>query len=167
MKKYRKEDVRFDIRPDAQAFDEIRIITVPRYKTSYLSGDEWRISANVQLFRKGKLVHECGAYSNVESACKYLSMLYDKTICEKGANCSGGGGVEQLCDQEGCNEKATVFYRKKENVCERCASKKEAKCLNLGKQDGIVVRKFCERHKRRGDGGLDDADKNYEEIILE
>lgn len=33
------------LRPDAQAFDEIRIVTVPRYKQSGLSGDEWRIHA--------------------------------------------------------------------------------------------------------------------------
>gem|GEM_PF-6705725 len=43
---------RYALRPDAQAFDEIRIVTVPRYKTSGLSGDEWRISAMIQFFAK-------------------------------------------------------------------------------------------------------------------
>lgn len=48
-------------RPDAQAFDEIRIFTVPSYKTSGLSGDEWRISATVEFYRNGILRHteEC------------------------------------------------------------------------------------------------------------
>lgn len=41
-----------DLRPDAQAFDEVRIVTVPRYKQSGLSGDEWRISAAIRLYRK-------------------------------------------------------------------------------------------------------------------
>ena len=41
-----------DLKPDAQAFDAVRITTVPRYKTSGLSGDEWRISAHVELLRK-------------------------------------------------------------------------------------------------------------------
>jgi hypothetical protein len=41
-------------KPDAQAFDEVRIKTVPRYKTSGLSGDEWRISATIQLMLSGQ-----------------------------------------------------------------------------------------------------------------
>jgi len=46
------------LRPDAQAFDEVRITTVPRYKMSGLSGDEWRISGKIQLLRKGRVVAE-------------------------------------------------------------------------------------------------------------
>jgi len=51
------------LRPDAQAFDEVRIVTVPRYKTSGMSGDEWRISATIQFMRKGRIVHERGISS--------------------------------------------------------------------------------------------------------
>ena len=39
------------IRPDAQAYDEIRITTDHAINKA-ASGDEWRISANVQLLRK-------------------------------------------------------------------------------------------------------------------
>jgi hypothetical protein len=48
------------LRPDAQAFDEVRIVTVPRYKISGLSGDEWRISSHIEFYRKGRKVHERG-----------------------------------------------------------------------------------------------------------
>ena len=44
------------LKPDAQAFDEVRIVTVPRYKRSDLSGDEWRISAEIQFYRNGVLI---------------------------------------------------------------------------------------------------------------
>lgn len=39
-------------RPDAQAFDEVRITTVPRWKESELSGDEWRISAKMEFLNR-------------------------------------------------------------------------------------------------------------------
>ena len=52
--------IRRALKPDAQAFDEVRITTVPRYKMSGLSGDEWRISGKIQLLRKGKVVAEKG-----------------------------------------------------------------------------------------------------------
>ncbi len=48
------ERVNRALKPDAQAFDEVRIRTVPRWKESGLSGDEWRISATVEFWRKGK-----------------------------------------------------------------------------------------------------------------
>jgi len=46
--------------PDRQAYDEVRIITVPRYKNSELSGAEWRISAEVQFLHKGVVIFEKG-----------------------------------------------------------------------------------------------------------
>lgn len=52
------------LRPDAQACDEIRIYTVPRYKTSGLSGDEWRISAVTEFYRKGR--SSCGTPMGLE-----------------------------------------------------------------------------------------------------
>lgn len=139
-----------DLRPDAQAFDEIRIVTVPRYKTSGLSGNEWRIHAEVYLMRKGQTVKQRG-YGNVESAAKFLSWLMVETIE------SGGGyfaGIDNFCDQEGCADFATVFYQKKKSWCSCCGEGKE---ITWGKH----FRKFCEAHKTRGDCGLDDADANY------
>lgn len=43
---------------DDEFYDEIRITTVPRFKTSELSGDEWRVSTHVVVLRKGRVVAE-------------------------------------------------------------------------------------------------------------
>jgi hypothetical protein len=146
------------MKPDAQAFDNIVIRTEPRYKQSDLSGDEWRISAVVELYRKGKKVHEFYC-RNVETACYLLGAEHLKAVDD------GKGyfaGEEDICDQEGCEWDAAVTYKLKNRYC-REGHKSEAKVASLG-EDGIVVRKFCDEHKRRGDCGLEDADDNYEVV---
>lgn len=137
------------LKPDAQAFDEVRIVTVPRYKESEMSGDEWRISAKVQLFRKGRLIIE-KQFSNVETACAHAAAVYSSAAGD-GHGFFGGEG--DFCDQEGCPEKATVIYQKIADYC------REGHRHDLG--DRIKIRKFCNVHKHRGDCGLDDADSNY------
>lgn len=148
------EQWRTALRPDGQAFDEVRITTVPRYKQSGLSGDEWRISAHVQLLRKGTVVKE-RRYRDIESAAKFLSCFMVETLESGGGEF---GGIDRLCDQEGCANQATVFYQKKKDWCTRCGESQE---INYAK----FLRKFCDAHKRRGDCGLDDADDNY--VLLE
>lgn len=135
------------IRPDAQAFDEVRITTVPRFKESELSGNEWRISAKVEFLRNGVVKHEwhCG---NVEYAVQLLNARWIEAGDEaKGYFASEGS----FCDQEGCANPATIFMEKKFRYC-RDGHKEDAK---------NQIRQFCERHSDRGDCGLDDADGNY------
>lgn len=143
------------LKPDAQGFDEVRIITVPRFKESGLSGDEWRISASIQVFRKGNMVHEAG-YRDVETAAKYLPALLGQLNDDGKAYYAGEGDI---CDQEGCSAPATVTLQKKADYC-RSGHKSEITI-------GVSVRKFCERHKRRGDCGMDDADDNYAPFVPE
>ena len=73
----------------------------------------------------------------------------------------GGGGnfasIEDFCDQEGCSEKATIFYQKNKDWCGRCGESKEITYCKS-------YRQFCDLHKTRGDCGLDDCDSNYAEI---
>jgi len=52
----RKEALHWIDHPDDVFYDEAKIVTVERYKTSGLSGDEWRFSYKVELYRKGQLV---------------------------------------------------------------------------------------------------------------
>jgi len=139
------------LRPDAQAFDEIRIITVPRYKQSGLSGDEWRIHAEAQFFRKGKLIFSEGA-SNMEHAAGLLYSWYLHAQADGKAYFAGDGVT---CDQEGCHEPVTVRYRRLFDYC-RSGHKTEV-------TDIARYRHFCEKHKTRGDCALDDADLNYVE----
>lgn len=136
------------LKPDAQAFDKIVIETVPRYKTSGLSGDEWRISATAKFYRKGKLVHEEGAM-NVEY-CAYLVGSWHIKACDDAKGYFAGEG--EICDQEGCEKIASVKLAKKFDWC-REGHKSE--------EPSRQYRLFCKDHARRGDCGLDDSDSNY------
>ena len=140
-------------RPDAQAFDEIRITTIPRFKESEMSGSEWRISARVEFFRNGELKHVSEGWRDVETASKFLAYLH-ATACDEGK--AYFAGEDDFCDQEGCAEKATVSYRCKKRYCN------EGHASEPHRFDEI--RCFCDRHSRRGDSSLDDCDDNYEKI---
>lgn len=142
------------IKPDAQAFDEVRIVTVPRYKTSGLSGDEWRISASMQFFRKGKMVHE-KSVRDVKVACAMVAAEYYHAIDD------GKGfyaGEESKCDQEGCSEEATVTYMVKEEFAKEDPHQWHRPPIFK------TYRRFCAKHSRRGDYGFDDSDANYKLI---
>jgi hypothetical protein len=101
------------LRPDAQAFDEVRIFTVPRYKTSGLSGDEWRVHAEVQFYRKGRLIFSEGC-RDVRTACGLAFGYYVKG-CDDGRAYFAGDGT--TCDQEGCAAPATRRFRKLAEFC--------------------------------------------------
>lgn len=139
-------------KPDAQGFDEVRITTVPRYKTSGLSGSEWRISAKVEFLRKGKVIYEDSRH-DVASAIKFLTWS-EAVAHDEGKMYFAGEG--NLCDQEGCAEQATVTYRIKNKYCQEDHEPTEYK------KEDAPIRLFCSRHSKRGDCGLDDNDSNYE-----
>jgi len=141
------------IRPDAQAFDEIKIVTVPRYKTSGLSGNEWRISARVDFMRNGAVKHSTTC-RDVETAASFLS-YYLAIAGEEGY--AYFASEEKFCDQEGCHETGQFVFRVKEKVCVgwgNCGSKLETYSDRF--------RQFCENHKERGDSDMEDNDDNYE-----
>jgi len=141
---------RRDLRPDAQGFDEVRLVTVPRWKDSYLSGSEWRISIKAQYFRKGRMLFEESISHKMDDAASFMGWKY---TCACEGTHQYYAGEENWCDQEGCAEQATVTYRKKFDWCQ---SGHKTETI------GIVIRKFCDKHKTRGDCGLDDSDSNYE-----
>lgn len=142
------------LRPDAQAFDEIRIVTVPRYKQSGLSGDEWRISALVQFFRKGKLCHEA-SFGKISSACGFIYAEYERAIGD-GKAYFAGDGIH--CDQEGCAKPKTVTYQRRGEFCNG-GHEHELPAESLS-----LYRHFCDEHRIRGNCGLDDADRNYTQV---
>lgn len=139
------------LKPDAQAFDAVTIETVPRWKESEMSGDEWRISALVRFWRKGVVIYERG-YRNIEMAC-FLVGAAHVDACDDGKGYFAG--ERDACDQEGCACTATVTYRLKAEY-DRGGHKSEPL--------GPTYRLFCNRHKDRGDCGLEDADDNYEAV---
>lgn len=135
---------------DDEFFDEIRLYVKPRYKTSGLSGDEWRISGEVQFFRKGYLVAEEFAL-NLETAVQFLPYWF-VTLREKANNIED----RHLCFQPGCSEEAVALYRLKKEYCRRGHESVPHK---------PTVRAFCRKHLQRGDCGLEDADDNYEVVF--
>lgn len=146
--------VNYALKPDAQAFDEIRLRTIPRFKESELSGDEWRINTIVEFYRNGELVHTGGGTLNMETACGFLYHDYQKAI-DEGKAYFASDGVH--CDQEGCSEKAAFLFRIKEAYDDR------------GKRDQAYDgyhRCFCEKHSQRGDSDLGDRDSNYELVTV-
>lgn len=152
------ENINHAHKPDAQAFDEIRIVTIPRYKSSGMSGDEWRISGEIQLMRKGKIVVS-ERMSNVENCAYALGLVLMRA--KDDGHAFYGGGEDGTCDQEGCAEEATVFYRLKKEFCNKFRHDHSHEAIELKE---TKIRQFCERHSKRGDCGLEDSDDNYELI---
>lgn len=154
--------------PDDHFFDHGEIVLVERYKESGLSGDEWRFSWIIKLFRKDRLLatKTCGG------------TYYQLAAIELARGIALGGEIlmdlhkdwevvqkwdpnqeEGICCQPGCIATATIKYRMK--------SRFDLSCFFSSPIDNgeIYYREFCDRHKERGDGGLDDGMGNYE--ILE
>lgn len=137
---------------DWEAFDKIELEVVPRYKTSELSGDEWRTGIAIRFFHKGHLVHE-----DFRTGMRYaIMMLADIWLKAQEPISDEVIELEKVyCDQPGCREKWTaVRFLKRLAVNEGW----------LDTSDSIFrhFRKFCATHLKRGDCGLEDADRNYE-----
>jgi hypothetical protein len=136
---------------DDDYVDEIRIRTVERYKTSGLSGDEWRFSAVIQFFRKGQLLHERGL-SDIETALQYapwaLATAYEGDNWEYAKD-------DDLCFQPGCTNKWVSEFQLSETFSSR------GERLDPSDSHSKYVRRFCQKHLRRGDCGREDSDANY------
>jgi len=140
---------------DHETFDEIRIRIVPRYKTSGMSGDEWRHHAQVDFMFKGTVVAEDAAH-DIDAAVQMLGGMMIKA-CDNGIP-DGVLTLEKTkCDQPSCANDAVVRYVLKRLTSERGQY--------LHPDEGMYFRhyrKFCAVHARRGDCGREDADANYE-----
>lgn len=141
-------------KPDCQAFDEVKFRIEPRYKQSGMSGDEWRISVVMEFWRKGNLIHSEFAAFDMERAMAFAAWRYGQACDDMHGYFAGEG---EYCDQEGCAEKATVAYRLKKQYCREGHASEPYR---------PTVRLFCDRHKKRGDCGLEDADSNYEPMPI-
>lgn len=143
---------------DWEGVDEVSIKVEPRFKTSGLSGDEWRVSAVVTFKRKGEVIYERVTHRMADAA-KFLSWyleveMPDKTTFKRGIY----GHFPEECAQPGCDKPSVNHYRVKE--------------LYTAQGDGPLPngtswehrRAFCEAHSCRGDSDMEDNDKNYELI---
>lgn len=145
----------FDRHPDDDFVDEVRIIVRERYKTSGMSGDEWRFSHVMQLFRKGALMHERYFGGTMREAVSFVPLAMVEWM-ESGN--AGEFHRDDLCFQPGCEERAISEYE----IIERFGP--QGQRLHPEESDsryGSHRRRFCARHVRRGDCGREDADENY------
>ena len=148
----------YKLHEDNQLCDEVKISTAIRWKDSELSGCEYRISAVAQFFKKGHLLHE-SSWRDIETAWQHAWSDFILK-CEFG-KFDFKDWQKTQCFQEGCSEKATWEAWIKQEYCVgrgNCGNK-------LDRSHPIFSRShrlFCEKHKLRGDCGLEDADSNYE-----
>lgn len=159
-KGYKGSWVHYKRHHDDEFFDRIEIEVVPRYKTSDLSGDEWRVSTVARYFSKGVVVIERG-YSKLEHAVTHAPWLmktafeeegYDEEKFEKLLDDLHDG---KICLQPGCSAPATKVY-------ELLAEYSNEGFKHVREEGSFtLLRAFCDKHAERGDCGLEDADANY------
>lgn len=137
---------------DWEAFDRITLEVVPRYKTSGMSGDEWRTGVAIKFWFKGKVVAD-DFRTSLDAAIRYLPMVYDEKTCPISSEHMKLD--EEHCDQPGCSELWIARFVMKRQT---------AKDGSFLADDDLVkpfYRKFCKAHLRRGDCSREDADGNY------
>lgn len=141
---------------DFVAIDRTIINTVPRFKQSGLSGDEWRFSTSVQFFFKNNLVHEESFGSMKYAVGALFHTMY--SFLDHGIP-DGVLDVEKItCDNPHCPNLWTKIMVMKKEFSEDGSFEGHPKL-------GGSYRKFCEEHSHRGCCDLEDADDNY--VILE
>lgn len=145
---------------DDEWVDEIRFTTVPRFKESGLSGDEWRVSVRVDYMRKGVVVFS-ESYGRMTWAIAHVArhaaglhpgdFPHDELLISPEQYRELD---EERCMQPGCPEPWDVELEQTHRGCGRCGAITEH-----GHQE--VHRRFCDKHKHRGDSDLDDMDEHY------
>ena len=135
----------------AERFDAVTVDTVERWKESELSGDEWRFSYLVKFWRRGEVMTQVGAGS-VEEACLVAAYQYSHTDLE-GAPGGYLGDISDLCAQPACPDPWTILLHP--------VNRYNRQGTLIGPYYEDDVRGFCDRHRHRGDCGLDDNDRNY------
>jgi len=139
---------------DFQALDRVVIEVVPRYKTSGLSGDEWRQSVKVTGLFKGIEIFGFICGRDMETA---FAMLPGKRI-EWGDHGLADELIAQekeCCDQPSCLNGWTVQYEVNKLTAD------DGSWLDPADKYFTYYRQFCDEHKRRGDCSREDADENY------
>lgn len=138
--------------PRFEAFDRIELVVVPRYKTSGMSGDEWRQCTAIRFYFKGELVHEDAAH-DMRDAIAFLGWKWaiaQEPIPERVLEIE-----ETKCDQPSCTNVWTNEYELIQEFS------RNGERLDPTDQYFKHTRRFCNRHARRGDGSREDADRNY------
>ena len=140
--------------PDDERYDNVTIEIHERWKDSELSGDEWRFSYVVTAWRKGEQIVVSG-WSRLDWALMALQHTLNIAPADGDIfNHEAWDRTKDKCDQPGCCEIATIFYKRLKPYTKSGDELVDHSWRN-------EYRQFCNRHTHRGDCGLDDADHNY------
>jgi hypothetical protein len=134
--------------------DELRIVTRERYKTSGLSGDEWRFHRVLQMFRKGRMLFERPFNGDIAAVASFAPLAMAEFL-DGGLPSEIIGFDAELCFQPGCPNPATSTYE----IIEEFGP--QGQRLHPEEAFGTKYRKFCQKHLRRGDCSREDCDANY------
>ena len=147
----------YDRHRDDDFIDAVEVVTVPRYKTSGLSGDEWRFGVRIRLYRKGVVLYERGVgnirYAGIAVAEMLNGDRENYMVPDFAARLKALD--ETKCANPGCTNDFVSEYRLKMEY-----SREGFKQAPYG--DKRI--RFCQKHLKRGDCGLQDADVNYEVV---
>lgn len=143
---YRKRD------RDWTPYDEITFVVVPRFKTSGLSGDEWRTSVQVTWKFKGVVTFQ-KSYSDMQTA--HLMYTGDYLHAHWAVPLAVIEVEKWACDEPGCSQKAAGRFQLKRETAP------DGSWLDPKELYGMHFRQFCMTHVERGDCSREDADDNY------
>lgn len=134
---------------DDEYYDGVILQILPRFKTSELSGDEWRVSCRITFMHKGMGVH-VETFGDLRTAIAFLPSLL---ISSRESSKLPDTRLVR-CSQPGCPNAPVAIYRLKMEYSPNGS-------MNMLPTDELI-RVFCSRHLDRGDCGLEDSNANYE-----
>ena len=139
---------------DWEFVDEINVRIVPRYKTSGMSGDEWRQHVQVDFKLKGEVVGGAG-FRDIDAMLIGIGGAYH-ALGDSGIPDEALKVDDASCDQPSCRNAAVGRFEIKRLTSER------GEYLDPEEQKyARYFRKFCRVHLRRGDCSREDCDDNY------
>jgi hypothetical protein len=161
---------------DDEWVDNVQIKIYPRFKTSDLSGSQWRYIVGVHAFRKGVLIgfQSHSSFSDAtESIAAFVKSCYGSTFCAfpdvhgmsrrdpsmVADRDAGKKRIQKLCMHLGCDQPATNLHRMVTDGCRNCGSTKE-----VSRHFHPYLRRFCDAHNNRGCQGLSDCNSGLELI---
>lgn len=139
-----------------QAVDRISITAEERWKTSELSGDEWRYNGLIEFFHKGKMVHSNWRGTAFDQSLRWPSDSLPTQLRRyenSQLDAEELARREPLCDQLGCTEQGEL-YRMEHHEADLAGN-------FLPKDGKIHVTRFCKRHRNRGTCAIVDRSDNY------
>lgn len=141
-----------------EPYDRIELDVVPRFKSSGLSGDEWRTSVRVRFYFKGEVVHTT-SFHNMQIALAMLPAEHIRQCEPIKERVIELEQHERRCDQPGCSAPSFAAFRV------RRLFSPGGDLLDASEQlPEPKIMWFCLEHMERGNADREDCEKNLERV---